>query len=129
MTNLNCSADATIKQSKRVRRPHIFCQGLGVVAPLTEPLPVLLIPEQLTVTTVRYDMVNHGGGCQLAVSLALHAQRVGAKKRFADTPPASVVDIVLNPTVVLPLSVGMVFTVSVTSVSKTWAAGNGTRMP
>ena len=60
--------------------------------------------------------------------LTLNAQRVSAKERFTDTPPVSVVDVVLNPTVVCLLAVSVVFTVSVPGVSKTGATGHGTRM-
>ncbi|MDD3513735.1 MAG: hypothetical protein PHV21_07010 [Synergistaceae bacterium] len=48
------------------------------MAELAERLPVRFIPEQLAVATVRNDVVNHGGGCQLATLLTLNAQRMGA---------------------------------------------------
>ncbi len=127
MLSENSSFATTMSSLKLVLRSHIFCQRFDIVAPLAQRLPVRLVPEQLTVATVRNDVVYHSGWCQLALSFAHDAQRVSAKKRFTDSPPTSVVDVVLNPTVVLPLSVGMGFTVTPPCVRKTWATGNGTR--
>lgn len=128
MLTLNSSWSATMSGSKLILRSHVFGQRFNVVASLAESLPVRLVPKQLTVATVRYDVVNHSRRCQLALTPALGAQRVSAKERFTDSPPASVVDVVLNPSVVLPLPVGMGFTVTPPCVRKTGTTGNGTRM-
>ena len=128
MTNLNCSADATIKQSKLILGADVLRQRFGIVASLAEPLPVRLIPEQLAVATVRNDVVNYGGRCQLTLGFTRNAKRMRTKKRFTDSPPASVVDVVLYPSVVCLLSVSVVFTVSLPSLRQAGATGNGTWM-
>lgn len=65
----------------------VLVPGLLVVVGFTEWLPVALIPEQLLVTTVRYDMVNHSG---LGISPLFHALRtqwVFPKVRFTRPLP------------------------------------------
>ena len=47
------------KGSVPIRWVNVLCQRLSVVALLAESLPVALIPEQLLVTAVRYDVVYH----------------------------------------------------------------------
>ena len=42
-----------------IRRIDVLRQCLSVVAPLAKSLPVALVPEQLLVTTVRYDVIHH----------------------------------------------------------------------
>ena len=77
---------------------------------------------------MRNDVVNDSCGSQLALGQAHDAQRMRRKKCFADFPPASIVDVVLYPSVVLPLSVSMCFTVTLPSVCKVRTAGNSARM-
>ena len=47
-----------------------------IVAVLAKRLPVGAIPEQNGITPVRNDMVNNGGGRQLAVFSAFCAERI-----------------------------------------------------
>ena len=49
---------------------------LSIMAVLAKGLPVFFVPEKSLVTAMRHDVVNDGGGCELAVSLAFRAQRV-----------------------------------------------------
>jgi hypothetical protein len=89
-------------------------------------LIIRLIPEQHRVATVRNDVVYHSGRGQLALALALGAQRVGAEEELADLPPTPVVDVVLWSPVVLTLTVGVSFTVLL--LRQVRATGNGARM-
>lgn len=53
-----------------IDRVDIFGQGLFIMARLTQGLPVLTVPEQLLISSMRNDMINHRS---LGVSALLHA--------------------------------------------------------
>lgn len=53
--------------------------GFMVVVLLTERLPVIYIPEQLHVATMRNHMIHHRGGYQLPFCLTENAQRMPPK--------------------------------------------------
>ena len=57
----------------------------------TKRLPVALIPEQLLVTTMRYNMVNDGGLCYPSLLLTLHTQWVAVQIPNAGLLPTTVV--------------------------------------
>ena len=61
------------------------------MARLTERTPVGLIPEQLLVTAVRDNVIDHGGRRQPICLQALRAERVFPKKKGARLPPAPVI--------------------------------------
>ena len=65
--------------------------GLPIMAAFTKRLPVSLIPEQLRVTSMRNDMVDHGRGLQLAISEALDAERIAAEKGSSGIAPLAVI--------------------------------------
>ena len=74
-----------------INRVDVLRQCLAVVVRLAETLPIALVPEQLLVTTVRYDVIHH---CSLGVPSqfhALHTQRMALEVGFARLlPPATV---------------------------------------
>ncbi|MDD3512394.1 MAG: hypothetical protein PHV21_00085 [Synergistaceae bacterium] len=113
-------------QLKLILRPDVLGQGLGIMAGLAQALPVCFIPEQRGVATVRFNVIYDCGRRQLALALALGAQRVRAEERFADLSPAPIVDVVLWSSVVLPPTVRMCFTVL--TIRQVRAAGNGAGM-
>ena len=79
------------KGSVPIRWVDVLCQRLSVVALLAKSLPVALVPEQLLVTTVRYNVIHH---CSLGVPSqfhALHAQRMALKVGFACLLPSAAV--------------------------------------
>ena len=69
----------------------IFCHGLGIMAVLAERLPVAPIPEQLLVTTMGNDVVNHRGTNILTTGKATDTQRVCLEEGFALPPPSAAV--------------------------------------
>ena len=46
--------------SEGVGRSAVLSAGLEVVMLLAQRLPVVLVPEQTRITTVRNDVINHG---------------------------------------------------------------------
>ena len=73
----------------------IFCPGLSVVAPLAKRLPVALVPEQLSVAPVRYDMVHNLGLGKPAFALALLAKRIGFQVSLAYLLPVMIITTVV----------------------------------
>ena len=63
--------------SVAVHRVNVFGQGLAVVARLAHRLPVGFVPEKSGVSTVRCDMVYHGGFRVSPLPHALGAERMG----------------------------------------------------
>ena len=61
------------------------------MAAFAKGLPVGLIPEELLVTAVRDNVIDHGSGRQPIRPQALCAERVFPKKKGARFPPAPVV--------------------------------------
>ena len=61
------------------------------MAAFAKGLPVGLIPEQLLVTAVRDNVIDHGGRRQPSCLYALRAERVFPKKKGARLPPAPVI--------------------------------------
>ena len=70
---------------------------------LAKRLPVALIPEQLLVTTMRYNMVNDGGLCYPSLLLTLHTQWVAVQESNTCLLPTTVV-----PTLAGAVSVALV---------------------
>lgn len=64
-------------RSVGVSRVDVLGQCLSVVALFAESLPVVLVPEQLLITTVRNDVIHHRCPDKPAVLHALHTQRMG----------------------------------------------------
>ncbi len=54
-------------------------------------LPVALIPEQLSITPVRLDVIDHGSCRRLAFITAHHTQRAGTQKLLACPLPGRAV--------------------------------------
>ena len=65
----------------------VFIAGLVVVTVLAECLPVGITPHQRLIATMRNDVVNDRCRNKSALSKTLHAQRVLAEVRLADTLP------------------------------------------
>ncbi len=70
-----------------VPKSAVLSRRLGAVTRRAQRLPVGSTPEQRHVATVRLDVVDHGGRCQLAASLVLTAQRVLGQERRACLAP------------------------------------------
>jgi len=54
----------------------VLARGLGIVAGFAERLPVVPVPEQLLVTTVRHHVIDDISRSDPATAIALRAQRV-----------------------------------------------------
>ena len=59
--------------------PAALARGLGIVAPLAQRSPIRLVPEQLLVTSVRHDMVDHRRRLDPLCRRAPYAQRVASE--------------------------------------------------
>lgn len=73
----------------------VLGHGLGIMARLTQRLPVFLVPEQLLITSMGNDVVNNCGRHDLTLLLATDTQRVGSKESFPGSLPTSVVAFLL----------------------------------
>ena len=73
----------------------ILGHGLGIMARLTQRLPVFLVPEQLRVTPMRDDVIDNRCGYNLTHLLAAYTQWVGSKESFPGSLPPSVVAFLL----------------------------------
>ena len=60
---------------------------LDAVVPVTQALPVALIPEQLRITTVRYDVIYIRSFHVPAFLHALHTERMGLQVLFSGFLP------------------------------------------
>lgn len=69
----------------------VFLSGFLVVAPLAERLPVRSVPEELRVSSVRYNMVHNRLRCCDALAQALLTERVELKELLALTSPLTAV--------------------------------------
>lgn len=69
----------------------ILRHGFRIVAGFTQRLPVLLIPEELRITSMGNDVVNNCCWHSLSLALAANTQRVGGKKQFPCPLPSAVV--------------------------------------
>lgn len=70
-----------------VLRGVIFVSGLNAVVSVTEALPVALIPEENTVSSVRLDVIHIGRLDVAALLHALHTQRMCLKVTLAGSVP------------------------------------------
>ena len=61
------------------------------MAILAQRLPVAFIPEQLLITAMWYDMINHRRRCDLPALHALIAQRIALQEAGAGFSPAVVI--------------------------------------
>ena len=61
------------------------------MASLAQRLPVVLIPEQLFVSAMRNDVVDHRSRREHAMRQAAHAQWMLLQKAFARKPPPGVI--------------------------------------
>lgn len=69
----------------------ILVSGLDAVVSVTEALPVALIPEENTVSSVRLDMVDIGRLDVASGLKALHTQRMRLKVTLAGSVPCGTV--------------------------------------
>lgn len=65
----------------------IFVSGLNAVVSVTEALPVALIPEENTVSSVRLDVIHIGRLDVASLLQALHTQRMCLKVTLAGSVP------------------------------------------
>lgn len=70
-----------------VLRGVIFVSGLNAVVSVTEALPVALIPEENTVSSVRLDVIHIGRLDVASLLQALHTQRMCLKVTLAGSVP------------------------------------------
>lgn len=101
----------------------ILGHGLGVVARLTQRLPVLLVPEQLLVTSMGNDVVNNSGWHNLTLLLATDTQWVGRKECLSGSLPPSVVAFLLCGLGVVVVERGVILTVHRTVGNEPTTAG------
>ena len=85
--------DLSIRQgfSVPIHRVDVLSQRLLIVARLTQALPVASIPEQLLISTMGCDVVNHSGFRVSPLSHALGAQRVALKELLGFPLPSAAV--------------------------------------
>ena len=62
-----------------------------VMTAFAKRLPVAFIPEQILVAPVRDDVVNHGGGREVAMLHAFSTQRMAAEKPCAGCAPLAAI--------------------------------------
>ena len=74
-----------------VRRSAIFQASLLVVVGLAQRLPIAPIPEQISVSTVRYDVINHRRFHIPSLRQALNTQRMGGEELFTDSLPCTAI--------------------------------------
>lgn len=101
----------------------VLGHGLGIMAGLTQRLPVFLVPEQLLVTSMGNDVVNNRGWHNLTLLLATDTQRVGSKERFPGSLPPSVVAFLLCGLGVMVVERGVFLTVHRTIGNEPTTAG------
>ena len=80
-----------LKKSVPVFWHLILCPCLLIMALLTKGLPVVLIPEERLIASMRNDMVYHRRFCIFPLLHAVHAQRMGSKIRLAGFLPRSTI--------------------------------------
>jgi len=78
-------------QSILVLRGVILVSGLDAVVTMAEALPVALIPEESTVSSVRLDVIDIGRLDVAVLLQALHTQRMCLKVTLAGLVPCSAV--------------------------------------
>ena len=101
----------------------VLGHGLGIMAGLTQRLPVFLVPEQLLVTSMGNDVVNNRGWHNFTLLLATNTQRVGSKERFPGSLPPSVVAFLLCGLGVMVVERGVFLTVHRTIGNEPTTAG------
>lgn len=69
----------------------VFQTGLFIVVRFTQRLPVATIPEQIPVSTVRYDVVNDRCFHVPSLRQALNTQRMGSEELLAGLLPCTTV--------------------------------------
>ena len=74
-----------------IHRVDVLSQRLLIVARLTQALPVASIPEQLLVSTMGCDVVNHSGFRVPALLYTLGTQRMGLKELLGFPLPSAAV--------------------------------------
>ena len=74
-----------------VFRSAVFGSGFLIMTRFAKRLPVCITPHQIVIASVRNDMVNDRCGHELSLRQTLHAQRVLAQVRLADTLPLAAV--------------------------------------
>jgi hypothetical protein len=74
-----------------IGRVVVFSSRLDAVVLVAERLPVALVPEELAVSSVRYDVVHVGGLDVLAFLQALHTEGVRLQVTFACLLPRSAI--------------------------------------
>ena len=81
----------SVNRSVMVGRSAVLASCFDVVMVFTKALPVALIPEQLLVATVRYDVIHHRGLGIPSQLYALHAQRMALEIGFTRLLPSAAV--------------------------------------
>lgn len=108
-----------------VLRGVIFLSGFDAVVAVTEALPVALIPEENTVSSVRLDVINIGCLNVATCLHALHTQRMRFKVMLAGSVPSHAVPSASSGACVLRVE----STVFVTVLGAVWYKRRTTGMP
>jgi hypothetical protein len=74
-----------------IAKPTVLARGFDIMAAFAERLPVALVPEQITVSSMRRDVINDRGGNRPAVSAALGAQWMLAQEQRSRTAPSGII--------------------------------------
>ena len=88
---MNCNDSEYVLRSVLVLRGVVLVSCLDAVVTVAETLPVALVPEENTVSSVRLDVIDIGR-LDVASSLkALHTQRMRLKVTLAGSVPCRAV--------------------------------------
>ena len=90
----------------------VLRHGLAVMAVLTQSLPVLFIPEQSVIPTVRHNMIYHSCLHQSSLFPAPDTQRMNFQKPASCCTPSSVVPTPRRRCPVITMQQSMFFTIN-----------------
>ena len=88
---MNCNDSKCGLLSVLILRGVILVSGFYTVVSVTETLPVALIPEENTVSSVRLDVIDIGSLDIASCLHALHTQRMRLKVTLAGSVPCRAV--------------------------------------
>ena len=88
---MNCNDSLCSLRSVLVLRGVILVSGLDAVVTVAEALPVAPVPEENTVSSVRFDVIDIGRLDVASCLHALHTQRIRFKVTLAGSVPCSAV--------------------------------------
>lgn len=93
------------------------------MAALAKGLPIFCVPEQLRVTTMRFDVVHYRCRCQNTCGLAANTPRMPAEVELPRLLPSSVVATLVCCLPVVSMFFGMLFAVLLPIRYEPWTSG------